>query len=402
MFDAYDAAGTSLGRFQLGLRAIKAEMVADGIEATSAIRTFSARCVWNCLRRHTSSRCSCAYETTIGFVGDALDSGFQVVEWNEERSIVSSRTLDLVESDEPVIIQPSKTYTLDAKVVYQGTTSGNRHSVGYTAYDADGRRIEPKHVERYGSSADTRLAIDLKPGDTSFVVLDASGWSNLAGPETRALAWYGYADTSGRVYADYSYTRNVASDAVLGLWQAGAINGNRITLREAWSGPQLSAGTAVRNAIDEPNAGLFTVIADQQLAPINAQAAVSGFRKNGFSDASAFPPGAVSFRPAGRLNEALSVNGYTELSYRVATRPGGSVVTGPFTPTRSTQIDVMANDAAALESGTVLTTVTNPNTVRCKSFLALPARAARSFTQRLRFSLVLIASLIQFSVLPAS
>ncbi len=116
----------------------------------------------------------------------------------------------------------------------------------------------------------------------------------------------------------------------------------------------------MRNAIDEPNAGLFTVIADQQLAPVNAQAAVSGFRKNGFSDASAFPPGTVSFRPAARLNEALSVNGYTELSYRVATRPGGSVVTGPFTPTRSTQIDVMANDAAALESGTVLTTVTNP------------------------------------------
>ncbi len=122
------------------------------------------------------------YETTIGFVGDALDSGFQVVEWNEERSIVSSRTLDLVESDEPVIIQPSKTYTLDAKVVYQGTTSGNRHSVGYTAYDADGRRIEPKHVERYGSSADTRLAIDLKPGDTSFEVLDASAGATWLAP----------------------------------------------------------------------------------------------------------------------------------------------------------------------------------------------------------------------------
>ncbi len=220
VLDAYDAAGTLLGRFQVGSRTTRLTTKARKWRLASRLyrqSEYSRRDVPQLACTELCDRIAQRVRNDDRLCGDALDSGFQVVEWNEERSIVSSRTLDLVESDEPVIIQPSKTYTLDAKVVYQGTTSGNRHSVGYTAYDADGRRIEPKHVERYGSSADTRLAIDLKPGDTSFEVLDASGWSNLAGPETRALAWYGYADTSGAVYADYSYTRNVASDAVLGL-----------------------------------------------------------------------------------------------------------------------------------------------------------------------------------------
>ncbi len=231
--------------------------------------------------------------------------------------------------------------------------------MGYTAYDIDGNRIEQKHVTRYGSAADTKLASDLKPGDTQIDLVDAAGWSNLAGPETRALAWYGYASASGQVYADYTYTRNVASDA-LGLWNAGAVNGNRITLSKPWTGPLVTAGTAVRNTIVGPNGRMFPVLADYQAAPIQAQGTVTGFWQNGLADSNAFPPGTATFRPAAELNQVLQMNGVTQLSYRIATNSLPPVTLDTLSHTRSIVIDVLANDSAASANGTQLLAVSRP------------------------------------------
>ncbi len=33
------------------------------------------------------------------------------------------------------------------------------------------------------------------------------------------------------------------------MWDVGGITGNQITLRKPWSGPALSSGTAIRNAV---------------------------------------------------------------------------------------------------------------------------------------------------------
>ena len=363
ILDAYDAIGNFLGRYQLGVE----NNEVDGDEGRGVHSQHGyigdpnmrgAMFVKLPSQTHLIEVRS-AFLTKIGFANDAFDSGVQVITWNEERYQLSNRTLDIVESDQPILVQSHKTYTLDASVTVRGATTNGTHSVGYAAYDTDGLRIEPKHVERFGSSNDTRLASDLKPGDTFFDLVDAAGWSNLAGPETRSLAWYGYADSQGRVYADYSYTRNVASDAALGLWGADAIVGNRITLSLPWNGPMLRAGTAVRNAVDAPNAGLFSVVADQQLAPIQAQANVSGFRKQGLADSSAFPPGTVSFRPAARLNETVQASGMARLSYRVSTRSSASAIVDTVNHTRSVLIDVLANDTATLSAGTILSSVTN-------------------------------------------
>ncbi|MCC6512152.1 MAG: DUF1559 domain-containing protein, partial [Pirellulaceae bacterium] len=296
---------------------------------------------------------------TIGFVGDALDSGPQVVRWRDERSYVSSRTIDLIEADQAVLIEDGKTYTLDASVTHRGSSTGITHSVGYTAYDRDGLQIEPKHVERYGSAFDTRLAADLNPGDTTIDLVNATGWSlESSRPETRSIAWYGYSDSTGTVYADFTYTRHVASNPAYGIWDVGGITGNRINLREPWSGPRLTAGSAVRNTVAGPS--LFPVVAQRQAAPILAQATIGGSWTNGFPDPRSFPAGAAMFRPAAELNQTLQIIGNTHLSYRVSTQSVGSVDVDRLSQTRLVTIDVLANDSVAQASGGRLQSVSTP------------------------------------------
>ena len=130
----------------------------------------------------------------------------------------------------------------------QRIDAGSLQSLGFQSYDADHLLIRPEHVLRHLGSFDTRLAAPLNPGDTVIRLQNASGWSNSGDlAATRGIAWYGYQDSHGTTYADYTYTRNVALGGASGLWSAGDVNGNVITLNAPWAGPTLAAGTAVRN-----------------------------------------------------------------------------------------------------------------------------------------------------------
>lgn len=147
----------------------------------------------------------------------------------------------------------------------------NQQSFGVVAYDADYLPIQPQHVLKHAGSTDTVLTSPLRPGDTSFTVQNATGWSTSSDPATRSLAWFGYANKSGQIYDDHTYTRNVATDEATGLWSSSGVNTSTdvITLNAPWSGPVVASGTAVRNATsgpdhstialnDEPVAGDFT------------------------------------------------------------------------------------------------------------------------------------------------
>jgi len=135
-------------------------------------------------------------------------------------------------------------------------STDDQRPLGFASLDVDKNLIHPLHVTKFATALDTTLAAVLKPGDTSFLVINASGWSNAAAEsaETRALAWYGYQDSTGHIYANYTYTRNVAFDLEHGLWNAGAIQYDdaagayRVVLREPWTGPTVAAGSAIRNA----------------------------------------------------------------------------------------------------------------------------------------------------------
>ncbi len=121
--------------------------------------------------------------------------------------------------------------------------SAAKHYLGFIAYDIDKKYISPYQYHQHAGSTDTRLARALEAGDTEIRLDDASGWHNGTARSARTIAWYGYADSTGHVYEDYTYTQNYRRN----LWDAGAVNGNIITLRDPWDGPTIAKGTAVRN-----------------------------------------------------------------------------------------------------------------------------------------------------------
>ncbi len=151
-------------------------------------------------------------------------------------------------SDQSYQIDPNQEYMLMVDASADDGAGGapdpdSRHYLGFASYDIDGNFISMYNYSKFAGSMDTTLAAPLNPGDLTITLTDATGWSDGTTTHRRSIAWYGYTDSTGFTYPDYGYTRNFVSDA----WDAGAISGNTITLRDPWSGPAIPAGDAVRN-----------------------------------------------------------------------------------------------------------------------------------------------------------
>ncbi|MEZ6125842.1 MAG: DUF1559 domain-containing protein [Planctomycetaceae bacterium] len=276
-------------------------------------------------------------------------------EFNSSPHVLLDRSLQSVAADRLIPVETAESYnfTLQAAtgtVLGGSLTPQEEHSVGYLAYDTDALPIEAQHVTRFSGSVDTTLAIDLKPGDTSFVLTDATGWSRLGLPETRSLAWYDYMDGTSHVWPDYSYTRNVAFDVLNGLWDQAAITGNVVTLRQPWSGPLLTAGTAVRNAVG--GSAVIPAVLNHQSVPnqwTDFSTTISGEWQNGQPSMTQFPPGTAFVRPAIVANQssftADDVLQVRNVRLESATATGGS--SGTLTGGQANIIlDVLANDGA--------------------------------------------------------
>lgn len=122
--------------------------------------------------------------------------------------------------------------------------AANRQYFATNFYDSDGLEIDSAHAEKISSSVETTLALALNPGDLTITLTDATGWYNSTSSASRGFVWFGWANSKGYVYPDYTYSRNRLSNA----WPSGGIAGNVITLNAPWAGPALSAGAAVRNS----------------------------------------------------------------------------------------------------------------------------------------------------------
>lgn len=159
-------------------------------------------------------------------------------------------------SDEYIPIELGKRYVLSVYAKSGDVGGGNYNAVnkqyfGLALYDIDKNSISDYHASKYAGSTDTTLAAALNPGDTTITLTDATGWSNGGYPSMRNIAWFGYVNTYGYTYPDYTYTRLTSnlysSNFSLGAWGVGGITGNVITLRVPWAGPSLAMGAAVRN-----------------------------------------------------------------------------------------------------------------------------------------------------------
>lgn len=156
-------------------------------------------------------------------------------------------------TDELIPVDPSGQYELSLYAKATTYVAGAKFYSGLSPYDIDGNSILPYNYMKYAGSTDTTLASNLNPGDATITLTDATGWSNGSIVYSRNIAWYGYTNSKGYTYPDYTYTRNVSSTLPdnnnhgNGLWSSGGISGNTITLRNPWNGPAIPAGKAVRN-----------------------------------------------------------------------------------------------------------------------------------------------------------
>ncbi len=193
---------------------------------------------------------------TIDVVGqvDPADLGVELdaTTWGGEERLSHFQRYGVFTGDGLVPIDPGDSYHLSGWARSGDDAGGQYHAnnlqlFGFASYDADGEIILPQHVARFEGAVDTRLAQPLRPGDTQIVLEDASGWNNGGADHQRSLAWYGYRDSTGHTYEDYTYTRNLKYKAA---WEPGAVNyeTNTITLATPWDGPFVAAGTAARNA----------------------------------------------------------------------------------------------------------------------------------------------------------
>lgn len=144
---------------------------------------------------------------------------------------------------EAIKVDTSKSYRL---AVSAKASAALQAFIALTDYDEDDNVINLQHTHRFDNSALTVLANALNPGDTTITLDNATGWDNASAYDYyRILAWWPYTSSRGTTYPDYTYTRNLSGT---GLWDAGGITGNTITLKAPWAGPALPAGTKVRNA----------------------------------------------------------------------------------------------------------------------------------------------------------
>ena len=226
-----------------------------------------------------------------------------------------------IQADEFFPVDLARTYALSGWAKSgdefgQRYQPNNEQSFGIASYDADLLEILPKHVLRFTGATDTTLSTALNPGDTVIRLTSAAGWSNAAGQSahSRALAWYGYQNSAGTTYANYTYTRNVASGGDSGLWAPGAVNGNIITLATPWAGPALAAGTAIRNSTGGDDDSMLLI----DSAPISGdwnwtqQALTFGGQvlQNGTDSQSQFRPGTAYVKPVIIANEQGTINNF--------------------------------------------------------------------------------------------
>lgn len=149
-------------------------------------------------------------------------------------------------TDELMPYDPSSAYRLSYYI--KGDCADARYYDILDCFDIDGLRIDDSKVT-FTPGSTTRLAADLKPGDTHVSLESAAGFnaSDSDGRQrfNRGLMFWDYANSYGYEYPPETYTRNRHD----GLWSSNASaidkSSNRVALDKPWSGRAVPKGTGV-------------------------------------------------------------------------------------------------------------------------------------------------------------
>ena len=149
-------------------------------------------------------------------------------------------------TDELMPYDPSSAYRLSYYI--KGDCADARYYDILDCFDIDGLRIDDSKVT-FTPGSTTRLAADLKPGDTHVSLESVAGFntSDSDGRQhfNRGLMFWDYANSYGYEYPPETYTRNRHD----GLWSSNASaidkSSNRVALDKPWSGRTVPKGTGV-------------------------------------------------------------------------------------------------------------------------------------------------------------
>jgi hypothetical protein len=251
-------------------------------------------------------------------------------------------------NDELLPVDPGKHYeqTLYAK----STTyvAGNRAYFGISQYDIDNNIISPVHHMRQ-SGTDTTLAAPLAPGDTTISLTSAASWNNAAGTAThlRNVAVYGYANSLGYTYPNYTYTRRVVSNA----YADGGVNyaTNTITLSSPWPSTwgTIPAGTAISNG---SSGGTYKYVSAVNVEVPNAwtkySGVIGGIDTTGTNRTYQFAPGTAFAKLLFLMNRDVTgnVTNISTLSLTEATGRNTNVINLQYD---SNQVGLAIQGAAA-------------------------------------------------------
>ncbi len=211
----------------------------------------------------------------------------QSVAWNSREIVI-----------DPTLPTYMSAYARQAKAGGSGSMY-----LALAAVDQDGEAISAVNIMFREGSA-TTLAQDLKPGDTTVHLTDASNWYNGSNSTPRRMIFWNYVSASGKVWGPETYSRNVTGDST---WLEGGVdyNSNTITLRVPWSGNPVPAGTYLSNG----NNGSNYMYARQSNVNHESWEKLEGTVAGkqdltglGFATHRGWPPGVAAVRPGILIN----------------------------------------------------------------------------------------------------
>jgi hypothetical protein len=150
-----------------------------------------------------------------------------------------------VESVEYIPIYRNHTYQFSTWIKASSSSGSSYPSL--KPYDADKNFINCYNcTEGFNLSTMTTLTQELKKGDTKIYVNDLSKWNANSGHYYNYAALFGYKDSTGYIYPDGTYTRDLG---IFGSEKGAKTNldktNNIITLNSAYTGTNKPVGTKV-------------------------------------------------------------------------------------------------------------------------------------------------------------
>lgn len=141
-------------------------------------------------------------------------------------------------ADEYIPVDPSRYYKLATWAKTTTLDPGKANFLfGVACYDIDSALISPQYT-MFIAGSHTTLASQLKPGDTTVTIASATNWYNGSDANQRNIIVWGYKNSKGYQYANYTYSRystvGVSPYGITGAWAQGGITGTTITLAGAW------------------------------------------------------------------------------------------------------------------------------------------------------------------------